>query len=189
MCIERDRTRAVPLASMYQRASTLRPLAVVQPLTRSPAAVCTFPDEFGAECPGAIENPRVERRAVDVQRHGFEAERRAPDRRWRGRCPRCLAELVDDDVLFVGGDVARDQRVHFDPETPEQAWAGPVEGFADLAVWVRLSVQADDAQPGVPQQNAGGKPGDACSNDRDVIGWSGVHSAAYPLVETASTCL
>ncbi|MEO8259669.1 MAG: hypothetical protein ABI868_20150 [Acidobacteriota bacterium] len=37
IAIARDSTRAVPLASMYQRASTRCPAAVEQPVTRSPA--------------------------------------------------------------------------------------------------------------------------------------------------------
>ena len=68
----------MPLASMYQRASTRLAGGVEQPVTRSPShyAVDTLPDELGAECGRVREETRIERGPVDVECHRFETQRR-----------------------------------------------------------------------------------------------------------------
>lgn len=81
-------------------------------------------------------------------------------------------------MLFFGvGDVVRDQSRHVDANPPEQAGAGPVEGFADLAVGVGLAVQAHDVQARPPQVHAGRQARDAGADDRDIAAKSDAHAS------------
>ena len=171
MSIARDTTRAVPLASMYQRASTRRPAAVEQPVTRSPSCprVTRSQTNVVPSALGVFEQAGVERCPIDVQSHGLEAQRRSPDQRWRRGHPCLSATLVDDDVLLVGRDLVSEQRSDVNADASEQAGTRPVERFADLAMRVHLPVQAYDAQARLAQAHARRQPGDAGADDRHVI--------------------
>ena len=78
------------------------------------------------ECARVLAQPPIERGAVRMESHGFEAKRRSSYDWWRSCPPFLFPDLIDDDLL------------------------------ADLIVGIRSGVEADQAYPGVAQQHTRG---------------------------------
>src|SRR5665213_464516 len=104
-------------------------------------------------------------------------QRVPPDLLRRRHRPSWFADFVGGDFLLVGRDAVNDQAVRVDSKTAEQSWARPVQRFADFVVRKRLRIEADNAQPLLPQEHAGREPGDAGADHGDVVVWRGTHTS------------